>query len=62
VARQRKRWDNHECDDDTTLIITDLALAGVGYHNSADAQLATAAAARAREQRQIAREERITAA
>jgi len=59
---QRKRWDNHECDDETTLIITDLALAGVGYRNSADAQLATAAAARAREQRQIAKEERITAA
>jgi hypothetical protein len=55
----RKRWDDHECDDDTTLIITELTLAGVGYHTTADAQLATAAAARAREQRQIAKEERL---
>ena len=56
----RKRWDNHACDDDTTLIITELTLAGVGYHTTADAQLATAAAARAREQRQIAKEEQMT--
>ena len=55
-----KRWDNHEPDDDTTLIITELTLAGVGYHTTADAQLATAAAARAREQRQVAKEERRT--
>jgi hypothetical protein len=57
----RKRWDNHETDDDTTLIITELTLAGVGYHTTADAQLATAAAARAREQRQVAKEARRTA-
>jgi hypothetical protein len=55
---QRKRWDGHDTDDDTTLIVTDLTLAGVGYHTTADAQLAIAAAQSAREQRQIAKEER----
>ncbi|MGH8323981.1 MAG: replication initiator, partial [Steroidobacteraceae bacterium] len=60
-AANRRRWDNHECNDDTTLIITELALAGVGWHTSADAQLATDAAARAREQRQAAKDYRLTA-
>ncbi len=48
-------------DDDTTLIICDLTLAGIGWNTTADAQLATAAAARAREHRARMREERSSA-
>ncbi|WP_143770633.1 replication initiator [Pseudonocardia dioxanivorans] len=48
-------------DDDTTLVVTDLVLAGIGWHTTADAQLATQAATRAREHRALAREERTTA-
>jgi hypothetical protein len=48
-------------DDDTTLIVCDLTLAGIGWNSLADAQLATAAAARAREHRARLREERTTA-
>jgi hypothetical protein len=43
------------------LIVCDLTLAGIGWNTTADAQLATAAAARAREQRARIREERSTA-
>ena len=45
-------------DDDTTLIVCDLTLAGIGWNTSADAQLATSAAARAREHRAVLREHR----
>jgi hypothetical protein len=48
-------------DDDTTLIVCDLTLAGIGWNTTADAQLATAAAARSREHRARIREERSTA-
>jgi hypothetical protein len=48
-------------DDDTTVIVCDLTLAGIGWNTTADAQLATAAAARAREHRARLREERTTA-
>ena len=48
-------------DDDTTLIICDLTLAGIGWNTTADGQLATAAAARAREHRARMREERSSA-
>jgi hypothetical protein len=47
--------------DDTTLIVCDLTLAGIGWNTTADAQLATDAAARAREHRSRLREERTTA-
>jgi hypothetical protein len=53
-----QRWDHTHYDDDTTLIVTDLTMDGIGYHNTADAALAIAAAAQAREQRQITKEER----
>jgi len=43
-------------DQDTTLVITRWEFAGVGYLTSGDAALALSAAARAREQRQAARE------
>ena len=48
-------------DDDTTLIVCDLTLAGIGWNTTADAQLATAAAARAREHRAALRDARTTA-
>jgi hypothetical protein len=41
---------------DTTLVVTRWEFAGVGYLTSGDAALALSAAARAREQRQAARE------
>ena len=48
-------------DDDTTLIVCDLTLAGIGWNTTADAQLAASAAARAREHRSACREHRTTA-
>ena len=48
-------------DDDTTLIVCDLTLAGIGWNTTADAQLAASAAARAREHRAALRENRTTA-
>ena len=48
-------------DDDTTLIVCDLTLAGIGWNTTADAQLAADAAARAREHRAALRENRATA-
>lgn len=43
-------------EQDTTLVITRWEFAGVGYLTSGDVTLALSAAARAREQRQAARE------
>ena len=57
----RQRHDDFD-GDDTTLIIGELSLAGIGWNNNADAELAIAAAARARELRALAREERTTTA
>ena len=57
--RRRRLWST--TDDDTTLIVCDLHLAGIGWNTTADAQLAAAAAARAREHRALLREERTTA-
>jgi hypothetical protein len=48
-------------DDDTTLILCDLNLAGIGWNTTADAQLAADAAARARAYRACLREHRTTA-
>jgi hypothetical protein len=54
----RHRHDQaHEHDDDTTLIVCDLTLAGIGWNTTGDAQLAADAAARAREHRLVARTE-----
>jgi hypothetical protein len=52
----------HEHDDDTTLIVCDLTLAGIGWNTTGDAQLAADAAARARAYRQLAKQERSTTA
>jgi hypothetical protein len=43
-------------EDDTTLVITHWEFAGLGYLTTGDAALALSAAARAREQRQAARD------
>jgi hypothetical protein len=49
-------------ETDTTLIVADLHLAGIGWNTTADAHLAAAAAARARAYRALAREEHTTTA
>jgi hypothetical protein len=49
-------------DEDTTLIVGNLTFAGIGYRTTGDQWLALTAAAKAREQRQIAIEERNAAA
>lgn len=63
-ANWRERHDTSSwtsTDDDTTLIVCDLTLAGIGWNTTADAQLAADAAARAREHRAALREHRTTA-
>jgi len=61
--RQRHHHGHYvgqDLDDDATLVVYDLTLAGIGWNTTADAQLAADAAARAREHRALAREERTT--
>ena len=48
-------------EEDTTLVVARWEFAGLGYLTTGDATLALSAAARAREQRQVANEERIAA-
>ena len=45
-----------EADDDTTLVLATWEFAGIGYRTTGDAALALAAAARAREHREAARD------
>lgn len=65
-ARQdwrRRAWHrtvDHLQDDDATEIATELGYAGIGWNTAGDAELANAAAARARERRLTAREEQQT--
>lgn len=59
--RQRHRHEPETEADETTLIVCDLTLAGIGWSTTADAQLAADTAARAREHRALTREERTTA-
>ena len=61
---QHRDWrQRHDLpvDDDTTLIVCNLTLAGIGWNTTGDAQLAADAAARAREHRALAKQERSTA-
>jgi hypothetical protein len=51
----------HEHEHDTTLIVCQLTLAGIGWNSTGDAQLAADAADRARAHRQMAKQERATA-
>jgi hypothetical protein len=46
-----------EHTQETTLTVTSLSFAGIGYRTTGDQWLALTAAAKAREQRQIAKEE-----
>jgi hypothetical protein len=55
---QHRRRDHDPDDTDTTLVVSALTLAGIGWNTTADAQLAASAAARAREQRHTAKTER----
>jgi hypothetical protein len=55
---EHRRRDHDPDDTDTTLIVSALTLAGIGWNTTADAQLAASAAARAREQRHTAKTER----
>ncbi len=48
-----------EADDDTTLVVASWEFAGIGYRTTGDAALALAAAARAREHREAARDAHI---
>jgi hypothetical protein len=48
-------------EDDTTLVVARWEFAGLGYLTTGDIELARSAAARARERRQIAKEERRAA-
>ncbi|GAA3043384.1 replication initiator protein RepSA [Pseudonocardia yunnanensis] len=59
--RYRHGEAGHLEDDDTTLIVCDLTLAGIGWNTTGDAQLAADAAARAREHHQLTKQERTTA-
>jgi replication initiator protein RepSA len=64
-ARYHTRRAQHHTvehtDEETTLVVGALTFAGIGYRTSGDRWLALTAAAQAREQRQIAKEERIAA-
>ncbi len=59
--RRRQQLDGDTNDDETTVVVCDLTLVGIGWNTTADAQLAAQAAARARAYRDLAREERSTA-
>jgi hydrogenase maturation factor HypF (carbamoyltransferase family) len=61
-ARRAQHCTADHIDEETTLIVGALTFAGIGYRSSGDRWLALTAAAQAREQRQIAKEERIIAA
>jgi hypothetical protein len=64
-ARQYTRQTQHRTgdhtDDDTTLIVGNLMFAGIGYRTTGDQWLALTAAAQARAQRRVAKEERNAA-
>lgn len=51
LLRHAEHHTADHLDDDTTLIVSDLAFAGIGYLTTGDAELALTAAAKAREHR-----------
>jgi hypothetical protein len=53
----RDTGHDHDDDEDTTLLVGEWRLAGVGYTTNGDAALTAASAAYAREWRQLAREQ-----
>jgi hypothetical protein len=60
-ARRTQHDTADHTEEQTTLIVGALTFAGIGYRNTGDQWLALTAAAQAREQRQIAKEERRSA-
>jgi replication initiator protein RepSA len=60
-ARRVEHHTAEYADEETTLVIGALAFAGIGYRSAGDRWLALTAATKAREQRQIAKEERSAA-
>jgi hypothetical protein len=60
--RRQHPLDAHHGDNSTVITETDLEWAGRGWRNTGDALLALSAAARAREDRRVAREELKAAA
>jgi excisionase family DNA binding protein len=56
-TRPAQHHTTNHTDDDTTLIVGTLTFAGIGYRTTGDQWLALTAAAQAREQRRIAKEE-----
>ncbi|MBV9161309.1 MAG: replication initiation protein [Pseudonocardiales bacterium] len=69
IRRERRTYRQRQAaehvrellDEETTLVVSHWEFAGVGYRTTGDATLAHSAAARAREQRQIAKEEKRVA-
>jgi hypothetical protein len=57
LANARPVGDDDQDDEDTTLIVGEWKFVGVGHTSNGDAVLAAAAAARAREWRELAREQ-----
>jgi hypothetical protein len=55
--RDQLRAADHVQDDEITVIVGNLAYAGIGWHTTGDAMLANTAAAKAREHARVAREE-----
>jgi hypothetical protein len=64
VHHHARRVEHHTAeyaDEETTLVVGAVAFAGIGYRSAGDRWLALTAATKAREQRQIAKEERSAA-
>ena len=59
-ARRAQHHTTEHTDEQTTLVVSALTFAGIGYRSTGDHWLALTAAAQAREQRRIAKEERST--
>jgi hypothetical protein len=59
-ARQTEQATVDHPDEKTTLVVGALTFAGIGYRSTGDQWLALTAAAQAREQRRVAKEERMT--
>jgi hypothetical protein len=57
VWRRRELVETREHTEETTLVVGCWTYAGTGWRTTADALLATTAAARARERRRVARDE-----
>ncbi|MDQ3765655.1 MAG: hypothetical protein M3460_30870 [Actinomycetota bacterium] len=59
LTRRAQYHTAEHTDEETTLVVGALTFAGIGYRSTGDRWLALTAAAQAREQRHIAKEERL---